>query len=116
MGMMKNSRKGRRGRPRNRAAPPACRGPQVTQGRGAGAGMARGPVIPAPDHAPGASAGSFDVIVLGAGASGLACAAEAGRRGLSVLLLERGPRPGRKLAVSGGGRANFSTRSVTPGA
>ncbi|WP_241159318.1 MULTISPECIES: aminoacetone oxidase family FAD-binding enzyme [unclassified Desulfovibrio] len=57
----------------------------------------------------------FDVLVLGAGASGLTCAAEAGRRGLSVLLLERGPRPGRKLAVSGGGKANFSNRSVTPG-
>lgn len=71
----------------------------------------RGPIIPGPDS----SAGIFDVIVLGAGASGLACAAEAGRRGLSVLLLERGPRPGRKLAVSGGGKANFSNRSITPG-
>ena len=54
------------------------------------------------------------MLVLGAGAAGLTCAAEAGRRGLSVLLLERGPRPGRKLAVSGGGKANFSNRSVTP--
>lgn len=52
--------------------------------------------------------------MLGAGASGLVCAAEAGRRGLRVLLLERGPGPGRKLAASGGGRANFSNRSVTP--
>lgn len=57
----------------------------------------------------------FDVLILGAGASGLTCAAEAARRGLSVLLLERGPRAGRKLAVSGGGKANFSNRSVTPG-
>ncbi len=56
----------------------------------------------------------MDVLILGAGAAGLACACEAGRRGLGVLLLERGPRPGRKLAVCGGGRANFSNRSITP--
>ncbi|MDE5879288.1 MAG: NAD(P)/FAD-dependent oxidoreductase, partial [Desulfovibrio sp.] len=56
----------------------------------------------------------FDVLVLGAGASGLTCALEASARGLGVLLLERGPRPGRKLAVSGGGRANFSNRHVGP--
>lgn len=56
----------------------------------------------------------MDVLILGAGAAGLACACEAGRRGLEVLLLERGPSPGRKLAVCGGGRANFSNRSVSP--
>lgn len=105
MGMARNSGKGRGGRPRNSAPPPEARGPHE----------AREPVIPGPESAPGTSAGIFDVIVLGAGASGLACAAEAGRRGLRVLLLERGPRAGRKLAVSGGGRANFSNRSVTPG-
>ena len=77
--------------------------------------QAQGPRIPAPGRLTGNTAPAFDVIVLGAGASGLACAAEAARRGLGVLLLEAGPRPGRKLAVSGGGRANFSNRSVTPG-
>lgn len=55
-----------------------------------------------------------DVLILGAGAAGLACACEAGRRGLGVLLLERGRSPGRKLSACGGGRANFSNRSVTP--
>lgn len=68
----------------------------------------RGSVIPPP------ATDLHDVIVLGAGASGLACAAEASRRGLGVLLVERGAGPGRKLAASGGGRANFSNRSVTP--
>ena len=101
MGMARTSGRGRGARPRNSAAPPAA----GTQGA-----APRGPLIPAPD----AFADAFDVIVLGAGASGLACAAEAGRRGLRVLLLERGSRPGRKLAASGGGRANFSNRSVTP--
>ncbi|MBD5647138.1 MAG: aminoacetone oxidase family FAD-binding enzyme [Desulfovibrio sp.] len=112
--MARNSGKGRGARPRNSAAPPARREAPEARRPAAGAGEDRGPVIPAPDSGPDAAAGIFDVIVLGAGASGLVCAAEAGRRGLSVLLLERGPRPGRKLAVSGGGRANFSNRSVTP--
>ena len=78
-------------------------------GRPAGARADTGPLIPPP----GPGAEDFDVLVLGAGAAGLTCALEAGRRGLGVLLLEAGPRPGRKLAVSGGGRANFSNRSVT---
>ncbi len=49
-----------------------------------------------------------DVIVLGAGAAGLMCAFEAGRRGRRVLLLEHGERPGRKILISGGGRCNFT--------
>lgn len=49
-----------------------------------------------------------DVIVLGGGAAGLMCAAEAGRRGRRVLVVEHGPAPGRKLLVSGGGRCNFT--------
>lgn len=65
---------------------------------------------------PGVEAGTerADVLVLGAGAAGLACACEAGRRGLGVILLERGRSPGRKLSACGGGRANFSNRSLTP--
>lgn len=110
MGMAKTSGKGRDARPRKISSAPAAREPHG----GGTRTVARSPIIPAPDIAPEGGAGSFDVIVLGAGASGLACAAEAGRRGLRVLLLERGPRPGRKLAVSGGGRVNFSNRSVTP--
>ncbi|MDQ2924228.1 MAG: NAD(P)/FAD-dependent oxidoreductase [Acidobacteriota bacterium] len=50
----------------------------------------------------------FDVIVLGAGAAGMMCAFEAGRRGQRVLLLEHNDRPGRKILISGGGRCNFT--------
>ena len=45
-----------------------------------------------------------DLIVIGAGASGLICAGHAAELGLKVLLLERGPRVGRKLAIAGKGR------------
>ena len=51
---------------------------------------------------------SFDVVVLGAGAAGMMCAAEAGKRGRRVLLLEHGERVGRKILTSGGGRCNFT--------
>lgn len=53
-----------------------------------------------------------DVLILGAGASGLMCAREAAGRGLKVVVIERGAAPGRKLAVSGGGKANFTNRRV----
>ncbi|MFP6817554.1 MAG: NAD(P)/FAD-dependent oxidoreductase [Pseudomonadales bacterium] len=49
-----------------------------------------------------------EVIVVGAGASGLVCAASAGNRGLDVLLLEKNPKAGLKILVSGGGRCNFT--------
>ncbi len=55
----------------------------------------------------------FDVIVLGAGAAGLMCAIEAGKRGRRVLVLERNSRPGRKILISGGGRCNFTNLRVT---
>ncbi len=51
---------------------------------------------------------SYDVIVIGAGASGLMCAIRAGGRGLSVLVLERADRVGQKILISGGGRCNFT--------
>jgi predicted Rossmann fold flavoprotein len=50
----------------------------------------------------------FDVIVLGAGAAGLMCAIEAGKRGRSVAVLERAGRVGKKILISGGGRCNFT--------
>src|ERR1700744_3264748 len=50
----------------------------------------------------------FDVIILGAGAAGMMCAFEAGRRGRRVLLLDNGERAGRKILISGGGRCNFT--------
>jgi predicted Rossmann fold flavoprotein len=56
----------------------------------------------------------FDVVVIGAGAAGLFCAAVAGRRGKRVLLLEHGAEPGAKIVISGGGRCNFTNREVRP--
>jgi predicted Rossmann fold flavoprotein len=50
----------------------------------------------------------FDVVVLGAGAAGMMCSFEAGKRGRRVLLLEHGERVGRKILISGGGRCNFT--------
>ncbi|MGP8268615.1 MAG: NAD(P)/FAD-dependent oxidoreductase [Terracidiphilus sp.] len=56
----------------------------------------------------------FDVIVLGAGAAGLMCAAVAGRRGRRVALLEHNGQPGRKILISGGGRCNFTNLHCAP--
>ncbi len=56
----------------------------------------------------------YDVIILGAGASGLMCAAVAGRRGLSVLVLEKANKVGKKILMSGGGRCNFTNYFVEP--
>jgi len=56
----------------------------------------------------------FDVIVLGAGAAGMMCAAVAGRRGRRVLLVEHAARLGEKIRVSGGGRCNFTNLHCRP--
>lgn len=56
----------------------------------------------------------FDVIVLGAGAAGLMCAAVAGQRGRRVVLLEHNALPGRKILISGGGRCNFTNIHCAP--
>jgi hypothetical protein len=56
----------------------------------------------------------FDVLVLGAGAAGLMCAIEAGRRGRRVAVLERAERPGKKILTSGGGRCNFTNLHCRP--
>src|ERR1700730_3773838 len=50
----------------------------------------------------------FDVVIIGAGAAGLMCAIEAGRRGRRVLLLDHAEKPGAKILISGGGRCNFT--------
>ncbi|HET8891926.1 MAG TPA: NAD(P)/FAD-dependent oxidoreductase, partial [Candidatus Angelobacter sp.] len=56
----------------------------------------------------------FDVIILGAGAAGLMCAIEAGKRGRSVAVLERAERTGKKILISGGGRCNFTNLHCRP--
>ncbi|MDQ9126438.1 NAD(P)/FAD-dependent oxidoreductase [Serratia fonticola] len=58
----------------------------------------------------------FDVVVIGAGAAGMFCAAQAGQLGCRVLLLDNGKKPGRKILMSGGGRCNFTNMSVEPAA
>ena len=58
----------------------------------------------------------FDAIVIGAGAAGMFCAAQAGQAGLRVLLLDNGKKPGRKILMSGGGRCNFTNMYVEPAA
>jgi predicted Rossmann fold flavoprotein len=55
-----------------------------------------------------------DVIVLGGGAAGLFCAAQAGARGRRTIVLEHNDRVGRKIAISGGGRCNFTNINASP--
>ena len=57
---------------------------------------------------------SFDVIVIGAGAAGMMCAAEAGKRGRSVLIIDHASVPGEKIRISGGGRCNFTNIHASP--
>ena len=57
----------------------------------------------------------FDVAVIGAGAAGMMCAAVAGQRGLSVVLIDHATRIGEKIRISGGGRCNFTNADVGPG-
>src|SRR5579872_6029706 len=56
----------------------------------------------------------FDVLILGAGAAGLMCAIEAGKRGRRVAVLERSERAGKKILISGGGRCNFTNLHCGP--
>jgi predicted Rossmann fold flavoprotein len=60
------------------------------------------------------SIGTYDAIVLGAGAAGLFCAAMAGQRGRKVLLLDHAEAPGKKILISGGGRCNFTNLGTAP--
>lgn len=54
----------------------------------------------------------FDAVIIGAGAAGLMCAAQAGQRGLKVLLLDHAERVAEKIRISGGGRCNFTNRAL----
>ena len=56
----------------------------------------------------------YDAIVLGAGAAGLTCAIEAGRRGRRTLVLDHADAVGRKILISGGGRCNFTNTGCIP--
>ena len=57
---------------------------------------------------------SVDVLIVGAGAAGMMCASEAGRRGRSVLIVDHARNPGEKIRISGGGRCNFTNLGTTP--
>ena len=56
----------------------------------------------------------FDAVILGAGAAGLFCAIEAGKRGRRVAVVERAERAGKKILISGGGRCNFTNLHCKP--
>ncbi|NOR72413.1 MAG: aminoacetone oxidase family FAD-binding enzyme, partial [Mariprofundaceae bacterium] len=56
----------------------------------------------------------YDVIIVGAGAAGLMCAIEAGRRGRRVLVIDHADRAGKKILISGGGRCNFTNLQTEP--
>ena len=56
----------------------------------------------------------FDVVVIGAGAAGMMCAIEAGRRGRKVLVLDHARAAGEKIRISGGGRCNFTNIHTAP--
>lgn len=56
----------------------------------------------------------YDVIIVGAGASGLYCALTAGRRGRRVLVIDHANKAGKKILMSGGGRCNFTNYFVEP--
>lgn len=55
-----------------------------------------------------------DVIIIGAGAAGLFCAIEAGKRQRQVLVLDHANKAGKKILMSGGGRCNFTNLHIQP--
>jgi hypothetical protein len=69
---------------------------------------------PSPATVRGLTMQAFDVVIVGAGAAGMMCAIEAGRRGRSVLILDHARAPGEKIRISGGGRCNFTNIHAGP--
>ncbi|MDW9355785.1 aminoacetone oxidase family FAD-binding enzyme [Sinorhizobium meliloti] len=55
-----------------------------------------------------------DVVIIGAGAAGMMCAIEAGKRGRRVLVIDHARAPGEKIRISGGGRCNFTNIHASP--
>ncbi|MFQ3288123.1 MAG: putative Rossmann fold flavoprotein, partial [Alteromonadaceae bacterium] len=53
-----------------------------------------------------------DILIIGAGAAGLMCAATAGYKGKKVVVVDMGKKPGRKILISGGGRCNFTNENA----
>jgi predicted Rossmann fold flavoprotein len=58
---------------------------------------------------------TYDTLIVGAGAAGMMCAIEAGRRGRRVLVVDHARAPGEKIRISGGGRCNFTNMGTGPG-
>jgi len=56
----------------------------------------------------------FNVVIIGAGAAGMMCAIEAGKRGRKVLLVDHAKKIGEKIRISGGGRCNFTNINSNP--
>ncbi len=61
-----------------------------------------------------ATANQYDVLILGAGASGLMTAYKAAQRGRRVLVVEKANKVGKKILMSGGGKCNFTNLYVEP--
>lgn len=57
---------------------------------------------------------SYDVVIIGAGAAGMMCAIEAGKRGRRVMVIDHADAPGEKIRISGGGRCNFTNLGAGP--
>ncbi len=55
-----------------------------------------------------------ELVIIGAGAAGMMCAIEAGKRGRKVIILEHNDQPGKKIRISGGGRCNFTNITAKP--
>ncbi|RYE01659.1 MAG: FAD-binding protein, partial [Sphingobacteriaceae bacterium] len=56
----------------------------------------------------------FDAVIIGGGACGLMCAAQAGLMGKRTLILEKNNAPGAKIIISGGGRCNYTNLHTSP--
>jgi predicted Rossmann fold flavoprotein len=57
---------------------------------------------------------NVDIVIIGAGAAGMMCAAQAGYCGKQVLVIDHADKPGEKIRISGGGRCNFTNSHCSP--